>query len=959
MTSTAEIPTHTIAVPSSAAVVQPTHTHGNVATTTTTPTSDGSVAPTDEDKDKYENDADDGYDLQSPVILVGSRRCGCNLPTGARTAAANDETGAGNCNGISSSTNNNDTNNTNDTHSTRHSRGYTADTRRRRRAHEPHPGVHAAADGEAATDTSSTNNDDTNNTNDTDSTRHSRGYMADTRRRRHAHEPHPGVHAAADGEAATDTHDDDMKSTVAYRALARVCATNRSVLVARQHTNSMVPPRGTTHLRQHDAATNMGAGTRVPPISDNAHLRTCTSTIRHDTDSARHPLQLPSLLDRATAWTPSDAQPLPQLIATLGREPPGWTGATYDPAWRPRGNTPLPPWRRTLSMHALIQHAAGCPTLGYLQRAATHGFDIGYRADVGETGAVGVPNGSTATTHGAWLSRQVRRRLQSGIMMLGDARSPAPLKLSPVHVVPKDSTRRDEKKHRLITDASAGGPRSLNAGILKPPFQEATQVYMKVADFREDVASFLRRGITPWMQKRDHDNAYNRLASRVDDWPRVAVRVRIDRARELFKWARRCRSDPSEDTSSTPDVDPDRVRPGWENDLPEGLPDNFDDAAYVTLYYSTATFGVRSSGYLFMCVSDTIVYACRAAGDLWRNFLDDYSGVHATWSDAMRAGARLTYLANTSGLPVSLDKLDKEGWPSLVVEVLGVTFNSMDGTMYLSAARRDKLAALLRTVVHRRRIPMHTAQQVAGKLIWFASVHEAARPYISSWFAATAAAHRRATAAGVPLTRVNIVVSRGMQRDCKWFMYACSRTVPVPILLAPTTIDLYTDASLFAWGACWDGHWSNGSWEQRELDLAGNNIFILEFAAVNITIAAFAESFRGQRLHVFVDNEAVEHCIRNRRARHPLARAMLRELQALLLRLGATLRVTGVRSKANTADAVSRLNVPDAFVYPHAPHISWPVDAHPQPASSALRWDCMGTRWRSSAEHAQLVTGDR
>ena len=602
---------------------------------------------------------------------------------------------------------------------------------------------------------------------------------------------------------------------------------------------------------------------------------------------------------------PSDKPPLRQLVAARGTEPPNWRGSLYTrDAYllsAPGLCSPLPKWRRTLHVEELVRRAADFPAHLWLEHVAIFGASVGF--DNHNREQVGVPDGASCRRNAAWFGRQCARMRADRIAVP----CPHPVKVSPQHVVPKPGSqaRPDAKRARIITDASAGGSRSLNSGIEMTPPWPAIRL-TRVADFRDALARHIRAGTMPWIFKVDVDDAYHRVPVRQQDWPLLAFRG------------------------------------------PQG----------TYLCYTALAFGVRSSSFNFCPFTDAVVWALRLAGDEVFPYIDDISGIGVSYDDAMDGLHRTTYLLNTSGLPVSTRKLEAEGSPAPVKEILGVTFNCTTNSAYISRPRRRKLAAQLRRATTRHRLGAKEVSEIAGRMAWFSQIHSPARPFAASWWAAAAAAHGDTTAEAGPRRARSVPVSRAMRRDARWFLVACQRRHAVPIAPPPVSAHLYTDASLRGYGAAVEGEHIIGTWSKRDTEMAASNIYLLEFVCVVIALRALGDSLRNRRILLHTDNEAVEHAIRGGHARHPVAKLLLRELVATVLALGAEMEVTGVRSAANkVADALSRSICPPVFSFPHDPTTTHIPAPRPQPTTSELRWACWGTRWSCSPGGGRRGTG--
>lgn len=602
--------------------------------------------------------------------------------------------------------------------------------------------------------------------------------------------------------------------------------------------------------------------------------------------------------------------PLPQLVGVAGQAPPGaWNGSAYTPDWLGGDvdDPHLPADRQSLYVAALEALAPDFPGLKALSHMAQCGATLGFTGDRSR-GLRGTNGPSTRTAEGrAFLADMCAREEAAGWIERvapGDVAFSAPLHLIPKKHAPGAPLH---KTMRLIYDATWGAERSLNFGIpLDPPVP--AQKHTTTRDIREQVARYLRAGLVPWISLNDADAAYRRVATK--DAALLGFSVVID----VVDAAGDARAAPA--APASPSHHPRGARP-----------------FSVKLQYRhlRLPFGVRSSSVMFCLVTDAIVWAARRRGMDARSTIDDIQLLH--WDERQLAldAAWVSALMERVGLPVSAAKFKVSGTPARVQEVLGVTFDTERGVMYLSAARVDAFFELMRSAMCLKYLPYSLVAKLGGKCSWFTQVYDLAKPFARSFW--------RAAGSGRPGTFVR--VTRQMHRDADFFMAAVRRLGAMPIVAPPVLpTHIYTDASLTGFGGAFGGDFFCGEWTPAEIAFAGGNIYVLEGMALVLAVMVFADSVASARVRCHIDNEAMEHVVRQWRSRHLGGSGVLQLLSRELLALGSSIDIVGVRSKANdVADDLSRGVLPSYFSFPHDRSQRW--------CGSSLRWCPTPARLRS------------
>lgn len=168
-----------------------------------------------------------------------------------------------------------------------------------------------------------------------------------------------------------------------------------------------------------------------------------------------------------------------------------------------------------------------------------------------------------------------------------------------------------------------------------------------------------------------------------------------------------------------------------------------------------------------------------------------------------------------------------------------------------------------------------------------------------------------------PTHRIRLTrkIKTDIQYFCQWcsvfngVVYIPPRDRPLP----DTTV--YTDASLEAGAAFYNGDYAYSAWEADFPGLVSENIFVKELCAVWIAFRRWCHQWSNKCIHVFTDNKGTEWSLRKGSTKNTTANEILREILWLCAIHNITLCVYYIDTKANyIADALSRLHDKHFFV---------------------------------------------
>ena len=122
------------------------------------------------------------------------------------------------------------------------------------------------------------------------------------------------------------------------------------------------------------------------------------------------------------------------------------------------------------------------------------------------------------------------------------------------------------------------------------------------------------------------------------------------------------------------------------------------------------------------------------------------------------------------------------------------------------------------------------------------------------------------------------------------------------------SLQLFTDAAgAHGFGAVFGSHWCYGEWPKEWL---GQNIAILEFYPIVLSLMLWDDHIRDRCITFFTDNEALVHVINKSTCRDTTLMVFVRKLVLVCLRHNILFKAKHISGFTNTlADALSRLQI--------------------------------------------------
>ncbi len=313
-------------------------------------------------------------------------------------------------------------------------------------------------------------------------------------------------------------------------------------------------------------------------------------------------------------------------------------------------------------------------------------------------------------------------------------------------------------------------------------------------------------------------------------------------------------------------------------------------------------FGLSSAPMVFTRLMKCVAAFIRRQGPSLLQYLDDWLIYHLSREVVLRHLSTVWAVVIRLGLLPNRDKSDLV--PSQRFTFIGMNFLSDLGIVRVPADRVENILLLLSNMQKRTRLTARDFLSLLGTLNAAAEFVEMGRLHLrplqyilqSQW-----------KPHALPLYHEICLDQTDFHHQINWWLEPQRLTRGVPMHDPKPQLHLYTDSSLYGWGAHLEpqGTVSQGIWPPDQAQLHINR---LELRAVSLAIHSLLPHLRGKCVMVATDNSTVVAYIRKQGGTHSLS--LFRETWDLLnfCQLnGITVRVRHIPGKLNViADSLSR-----------------------------------------------------
>ncbi len=272
---------------------------------------------------------------------------------------------------------------------------------------------------------------------------------------------------------------------------------------------------------------------------------------------------------------------------------------------------------------------------------------------------------------------------------------------------------------------------------------------------------------------------------------------------------------------------------------------------------------------------------------------------------------------NAAGQIISASKLEKDGPPSHVCEVLGIVLDTQRLVLTLTSRKRASLLSKVSAISACRNPSVASVHSLVGSLRWMADLVPMGRFFVRALERDMFVARSRHL--------MVVSLSQVARDDLAWWSMLLSAPLPPVRVVLPSDcspVEVWTDACPRGFGGHWKDQHFRGVWTAAERSVSGitNNEF--ELAAVVMAAWLWGPEWSGRRVALGCDNMVSVSVFARSYAANPFASHLLRLLAAAQLRFRFALHIQHVPGVDNDkADWLSRWDrYQDTFrdTHPHS-----------------------------------------
>ena len=447
-------------------------------------------------------------------------------------------------------------------------------------------------------------------------------------------------------------------------------------------------------------------------------------------------------------------------------------------------------------------------------------------------------NHPSAYAYMAEIDRFISKELEKGALLGPFVHPPFRpwFQVSPLMTAEK----RDSVKRRVIIDLSFPEGGSVNDGVAPNYFQGRERSY-KLPTAHDLAQLIIDSGPGAFLWKTDLERAYRQLRSDPLDYPLMGISHR-----QFF---------------------------------------------YVDVCPS---FGCRGSGAAQQRVSTAVCHLMAGRGHPVLAYVDDFCGIHRSFSHAVEAFADFEALCHTLGLKIAPEK---SAFPTTRMEWLGFVFDTKEMSVTIPSDKLREIEEIAALWLRKTSATRRELQVLAGKLNHVALCILPARRFMSRILSTL----RSAPQSGY------LAIGAELRRDVAWFArYA--ESCNGRMLLQPTLEKFHIECD-----ACLDGAGAFSSKQYYDLrfPLAWSvEHHISRLEALNLIIALkslIPDSLRCTEIVIKTDNIASAYSLTTGRSKDPVLAACARELWLIAALQQLTVTIEHVPGHSLVlADALSR-----------------------------------------------------
>jgi hypothetical protein len=231
------------------------------------------------------------------------------------------------------------------------------------------------------------------------------------------------------------------------------------------------------------------------------------------------------------------------------------------------------------------------------------------------------------------------------------------------------------------------------------------------------------------------------------------------------------------------------------------------------------------------------------------------------------------------------------------VEYLGLEIDSVQQCVTAPKDKIDRATQAITQVMACQKITLKQLQHVAGVLAFLCRPIASGRAFLYRLYEAMQG------------QRNLIPITADMKDDLHTWLYFLKNFTGTTyfhdrVWYSSDVLELYTDASGFAYGMYFQGAWAQGRFPVQWLP---RSITFKEFFPIMAAVTIWKDKLANRRLKFFTDNMGVMSIINKKTSKCPLIMKMVRVFVLSCLQCNITTKAVHIPSKQNTmADALSR-----------------------------------------------------
>ena len=315
---------------------------------------------------------------------------------------------------------------------------------------------------------------------------------------------------------------------------------------------------------------------------------------------------------------------------------------------------------------------------------------------------------------------------------------------------------------------------------------------------------------------------------------------------------------------------------------------------------SVLSMGCRSAAYCCQRLTNAIAFIMFKIGIYILNYLDDLASAE-TVDKAQFAYETLGAVLHKCGIEEAKKKACP---PSTVMTFIGILFNTEKLTMEVTTERLHEIRYLLQSWLDRDTASLKEIQSLLGKLNFIAACVRPGRIFISRMLQWLKVLNKEAH------PRQQVSIPQYVQKDVLWWHKFLPLYNGVSLMFyeewSEPDVICSSDACLLACGGFCSGKYYHTKFPDI-FHTRKYNITILEMFATIICLKLWGNNFKGKKLQMFCDNQAVCHVINTGKSKCTILQDCLREIAFLAACNEFQIRMVHLSSECNRlSDHLSR-----------------------------------------------------